>query len=298
MRLAGKVAIITGAASGNGREIALRFAQEGADLVLPDTYFDGADGLCSLLQVYGRRAFATRTDVSVKAEVDAMLDRVVAELGRIDVLVANANVKAAAPFLELPEEDWDRCLAVNLKGVFLCAQAAAWQMVRQGTGGAIVTVASTLAEMGAAQGAAYAASKGGVAALTRSMAMALAPYDIRVNAVAPGLTDTTMTPLLGNFHRRVIEERVPLERYATPADVAAVALFLASSDAASFTGAVIPVDAGLTAGFYHAPTARSAVTATMEKIAAGMGSGPHPVRSAHDTPSPDNGRGGAQAGGG
>src|SRR5215208_955437 len=181
MRLAGKVAIITGAASGNGREIALRFAQEGADLVLPDTYFDGAEGLCSLLQVYGRRAFATRTDVSVKAEVDAMVDRVVAELGRIDVLVANAN----------------------LKGVFLCAQAAAWQMVRQGTGGAIVTVASTLAEMGAAQGAAYAASKGGVAALTRSMAMALAPSDIRVNAVAPGLTDTTMTPLIGNFHRRV-----------------------------------------------------------------------------------------------
>jgi 3-oxoacyl-[acyl-carrier protein] reductase len=267
MRLAGKVAIITGAASGNGREIALRFAQEGADLVLPDTYFDGADGLCSLLQVYGRRAFATRTDVSVKAEVDAMVERVVADLGRIDILVANANVKAAAPFLELAEEDWDRCIAVNLKGVFLCAQAVARQMVRQGFGGCIVTVGSVLGEYGGSEAAAFGASKGGVAALTRSMAVALAPYDIRVNAVAPGLTDTTMTPLLGNFHRKVVEDRTPLERYGHPGDVAAAVTFLASTDASFLTGTVLPVDGGFTAGFYHAPAARASVTATMEKLA-------------------------------
>src|SRR5215208_3088908 len=171
MRLAGKVAIITGAASGNGREIALRFAQEGADLVLPDIYFNGADGLCSLLSVQGRRCFATQTDVSNKQEVDQMIATTVREMGRIDIMVANAGIQISRPFLDITEEEWDRVIDVNLKGVFLCGQAAARQMVAQGDDGCIINIASIMAEVGASGAAAYAASKGGVVQLTKSMAI-------------------------------------------------------------------------------------------------------------------------------
>ena len=272
MRLAGKVAVITGAASGNGREIALRFAQEGADLVLPDVYYDGADGLCSLLQVYGRRAFATRTDVSVKADVDELIATVVRELGRIDILVANANVKAAAPFLDIAEEDWDRTMAVNLKGVFLCGQAVARQMIAQGGGGCIINIASVLARFGTADAAAYAASKGGVEALTKSMALALAPWEIRVNAIAHSFTDVDYLPLIGAPHaRRLAEERTPQERFGTATDVAAVAAFLASTDAAFITGSTITTDGGLTAGLFSAQAARAAATAAAEAAAAAAG---------------------------
>jgi glucose 1-dehydrogenase len=264
MRLAGKVAVITGAASGNGREIALRFAQEGADLVLPDIYYNGAEGVCTLLRVYGRRAIATQTDVSKKAEVDAMIATAVREMGRIDIIVANAGIQIGRPFLDLAEEDWDRVIDVNLKGVFLCSQAAARQMVAQGDGGCIITIASIMAQVGAAGAAAYAASKGGVVQLTKSMAIALAPHDIRVNAIAPGFIDTAMTEVLGAPVKKMLEDRTPQERFGHPADVAAVAAFLASTDAGFITGSTITTDGGFTAGFYSAQAARAAATAAAE----------------------------------
>lgn len=267
MRLAGKVAVITGAASGNGRETALRFAQEGADLVLPDVYYNGAEGLCTLLRVSGRRCIATQTDVSVKAEVDAMIATAVEEMGRIDIMVANAGIQIGKPFLELTEADWDRVIGVNLKGVFLCGQAAARQMVAQGNGGCIINIASIMATVGAAGAAAYAASKGGVVQLTKSMAIALAPQEIRVNAIAPGFIDTSMTEVLGAPLKKMIEDRTPQERFGHPADVANVAAFLASSDAAFITGSTIYTDGGFTAGFYSAQAARAAATAAAEAAA-------------------------------
>jgi glucose 1-dehydrogenase len=272
MRLAGKVAVITGAASGNGREIALRFAQEGADLVLPDIYYNGAEGLCTLLRVYGRRCIATQTDVSKKAEVDEMIATAVQEMGRIDIMVANAGIQIGRPFLDLTEEEWDRVIAVNLKGVFLCGQAAARQMVAQGAGGSIITIASVMAQIGASGAAAYAASKGGVVQLTKSMAIALAPYDIRVNAIAPGVIDIAMADVFGAPRRKMIEDRTPQERFGHPADVAAVAAFLGSSESAFITGSTITVDGGLTAGFFSADAARAAATAAAEAAAERCGS--------------------------
>lgn len=283
MRLAGKVAVITGASSGNGREIALRFAQDGADLVLPDRYFNGADGVCSLLQVYGRCCFATETDISVKAEVEAMVERTVREMGRIDILVASANVKAGAPFLELAEHDWNRSIDVNLTGTFLTCQAVARQMVAQGTGGCIITIASVLAERGFADAAAYAASKAGVQALTRTMAVALAPYEIRVNAIAPSFTDVDIMPVLGVPVPRMVEERTPLERLGLPGDIASAASFLASADAGFITGTTLTVDGGFSAGFYSAQLVRAQQTAAAER-AAGLAPTPgppsHPLRAA------------------
>ncbi|MGH2585751.1 MAG: SDR family NAD(P)-dependent oxidoreductase, partial [Dehalococcoidia bacterium] len=271
MRLAGKVAVITGAASGNGREIALRFAQEGADLVLPDVYYNGAEGVCTLLRLYGRRAIATQTDVSKKAEVNEMITTAVQEMGRIDIMVANAGIQIGRPFLELTEEEWDNVIDVNLKGVFLCGQAAARQMVAQGGGGCIINIASIMAEVGAAGAAAYAASKGGVVQLTKSMAIALAPHEIRVNAIAPGFIDTSMTEVLAAPLKRMIEERTPQERFGHPTDVANAAAFVASLDAGFMTGSVLTIDGGFTAGFFSAQAARTAATAAAERAA-----GPHP----------------------
>jgi NAD(P)-dependent dehydrogenase (short-subunit alcohol dehydrogenase family) len=253
MRLSEKRALVTGAASGNGRAMAVRFAQEGADIVVADVDDRGAEETASMVREYGRRAVITHTDVRSSADCREAVEAAVREFGGLDIVVANAGVGAGGPFLTLSEEDWDRVIDVNLKGVFLTCQAAARRMVEQGNGGRIITIASIMAEMGAAGSAGYCASKGGVKLLTKSMAIALAPYNITVNAIGPGYIETNMTePGFRNFPERKawLVDRTPQERIGKPEDVAALATFLASDEAGFMTGSISFTDGGFTAGQY------------------------------------------------
>src|SRR5947199_8973909 len=192
----------------------------------------------------GRRATLVQGDVSVPAHAEAIVVTVARELGGVDVLVNNAGVFPRVPFLEMKEGDWDYVLDVNLKGSFLCAQAAARLMVAQRRAGAIVNLAST-AVRGAMLGVHYSASKSGVVGMTRAMALALAPHGIRVNAIAPGLTDTAQ-PRYGNTEEQLAARarEIPLGRMAQPDEIARVAVFLASDEASQVTGALLHVNGG------------------------------------------------------
>jgi NAD(P)-dependent dehydrogenase (short-subunit alcohol dehydrogenase family) len=245
MRLRGKVALVTGAQQGIGRGIALAFAREGADVAV--NYLDdraAAETVMQQVRAAGRRSALVQTDVARPAEVETMVARVRDELGAIDVLVNNAGVYPRVPFLAMRETDWDLVLDVNLKGGFFCAQAAAQAMIDGGRRGTIINMASQ-AIRGAVRGVHYSASKGGVVAMTRAMALELAPHGIRVNAIAPGLTDTAQ-PRYGNSEEELamMASAVPLGRMAQPDDIAAVAVFLASDDARHVTGQTVHVNGG------------------------------------------------------
>jgi 3-oxoacyl-[acyl-carrier protein] reductase len=246
MRLAGKTALVTGAQQGIGRAIALALAQAGADVAV--NYLDdraAAEGVAAEVKGAGRRAVVIQGDVSRAAEARAMVEAAVARLGALDVLVNNAGVFPRSEFLELTEEQWDHVLGVNLKGGFLCAQAAARAMVAGGRRGAIVNISSS-AIRGDARGVHYSASKAGVLGMTRAMALALAPHGIRVNAIAPGLTDTAQ-PRYGNTEEQIAARarEIPLGRMAQPDEIARVVVFLASEAAGWITGELIHVNGGL-----------------------------------------------------
>jgi NAD(P)-dependent dehydrogenase (short-subunit alcohol dehydrogenase family) len=245
MRLSGKVALVTGAQQGIGRAIAVALARDGADVgvnFLDDA--DRAERVADEIRSLGRRALAVQADVAQAASVEAMVAAVVDALGPPEVLVNNAGVFPRASFLELQEREWDHVLGVNLKGSFLCAQAVARALVTGGRPGAIVNVSSS-AVRGDARGVHYSASKAGVVGLTRAMALALAPHRIRVNAIAPGLTDTQQ-PRYGNTEEQlaVRAREIPLGRMAQPEEIATVAVFLASSEACWITGELIHVNGG------------------------------------------------------
>jgi NAD(P)-dependent dehydrogenase (short-subunit alcohol dehydrogenase family) len=246
MRLAGQVALVTGAQQGIGRAIAVALAQDGADVGI--NYLDdrsGADEVAAKIRGTGRRACLVPGDVSRTGDADAMVTKVAGELGAPTILVNNAGVFPRVEFLAMTESDWDHVLDVNLKGSFLCAQAAARRMVEAGRGGAIVNLAS-VAMRGAPLGVHYSASKAGVMGLTRAMALALAPHRIRVNAIAPGLTDTAQ-PRYGNTEAELVEmgRQIPLGgRMATPEEIARVAVFLAAEDSGWITGQTIHVNGG------------------------------------------------------
>jgi NAD(P)-dependent dehydrogenase (short-subunit alcohol dehydrogenase family) len=245
VRLAGKRALVTGAQQGIGRAVALALAREGADVAV--NFLDdraAAEAVAGEARALGRRALVVQADVARRAEVEAMVAAVVAGLGPPDVLVNNAGVFPRSPFLELDEGEWDHVLGVNLKGSFLTAQAAARAMVAAGRPGAIVNLASS-AVRGDPRGVHYSSSKAGVVGLTRAMALALAPHGIRVNAIAPGLTDTAQ-PRYGNTEAQIAARarEVPLGRMAQPDEIARVAVFLASDDAAFVTGEVVHANGG------------------------------------------------------
>ncbi len=245
MRLSGKVALVTGAQQGIGRAIAVALAGEGADVAV-NFLDDRAAGerVAGLVRDLGRKAIAVEGDVARIRDVEAMVAAVGGAFGPPDILVNNAGVFPRSEFLELAEREWDHVLGVNLKGSFLCAQAAARALVAAGRPGAIVNISSS-AIRGDARGVHYSASKAGVLGLTRAMALALAPHRIRVNAIAPGLTNTAQ-PRYGNTEEQIAARArdIPLGRMAEPEEIARIAVFLASDDAGWMTGELVHVNGG------------------------------------------------------
>ena len=246
--LDGQVAIVTGAGTGIGRETARLFAAEGAVVALGDIQADGVETVARAISAGGGRASAMAVDVGDAAQVNAFVERIVAEFGRLDIMVANAGIAHSAPFLDHPEAQWQRVLRVNLTGVFLCCQAAARQMVKQGDGGRIISVASINAFRGVENLVGYNAAKAGVVELTKTMAVELAAHGITANAVAPAQIDTRLTRTLPEEARQRRVDRIPLGRFGEPEDVARAALFLASDDARYITGHTLAVDGGYLAG--------------------------------------------------
>ena len=246
MRLQDKVAIVTGAGSGNGRGIALRLAEEGARVVVADVNEAGAAETVALIEAAGGQARVVRADVSRREQVEELVKAALAGFGQIDILVNNAGVESMRPFLELPEAEWDRIMGVNLKGPFLCSQLAAREMAQAGRGGKIINIGSICSAVALAGEAHYIASKGGVLMLTKAMAIDLAPYNINVNAVGPGVIETAMTANSLSTPERVemFYNHIPLKRIGQPRDVANAVLFLASTEADYITGTILYVDGG------------------------------------------------------
>ena len=251
MRLKDRVAIVTGAAKGIGKGIATVFSKEGARVVVVDWDADAGEGTAGEIRRSGGEAIFVRCDVSDEQQVRAMVQAALDAYGRIDILVNNAGIGVYKSVLDATSEDWDRCLAVNLKGVFLCSKYVIPHMQAVGKG-AIVNISSVHAHATVNGVAPYAASKGGVTALTRNMAIDYGPT-IRVNAIAPGWV---LTPLIQSIfdsypdpqeQRRIVEQRQVMKRIGQPEDIGYAAAFLARDEASFITGTQLFVDGGLTA---------------------------------------------------
>ena len=253
-RLAGKVALITGAGSGIGRASAELFAAEGAAVAVVDLRADAAQETVEKIGADGGRALALAADVTDAAAIEAAVSRTVEGLGRLDVVYNNAGIGSAGSVADAAEDDWDRCLAINAKGTFLTSRAAIPHLEASGAG-AIINQGSVAALVGVANFAAYCAAKGAVVALTRSMAVDLAPRGIRVNVICPGTVFTPlMEPMLtarggGDMAKglAMTVAKYPVGRLGSPEDIARVALFLAGDEAAFVTGATFTADGGMTA---------------------------------------------------
>jgi len=263
MLLAGKVAIVTGAAQGIGQACAVRLAREGAKVALCDVNIAAGDRAVMAIQASGATAVHVPGDVAKTGDVDKVVAATLQAFGQIDVLVNNAGVVDDAPFLDLTIGEFDRVLGINLRGAFLMGQAVARQMVKQGKGkggisaGAIVNMSSINEKFALPDHVAYSISKGGISQLTKAMAIALAPLGIRVNAVGPGTIDT---PLLESvikdkgFRTKVLS-RTPLGRFGRPEEVAAIVAWLASDEASYVTGTTIFADGGRLPLNYVVPVA-------------------------------------------
>ena len=250
--LSGKVAIVTGARRGIGRGIALALAEAGADVVVSDINLEDCQKVVGEIEVLDRKGLAVKCDVTQKLEVEEMVSKTVEEFGKVDILVNNAGIYAPKPFLELTEAEWDRTIDIDLKGQFLCAQAAAKEMAKNRWGRIIniASIASGQVGTGVLASAHYCAAKGGVTGMTEALALELAPMGIRVNAVGPGAIDTPMTK--GAFADEQTKKgflaRVPVGRIGQPEDIAGMVVYLASDEADYVTGATIFIDGGYLAG--------------------------------------------------
>jgi NAD(P)-dependent dehydrogenase (short-subunit alcohol dehydrogenase family) len=269
--LAGKVAFITGAGSGIGRGIAERLARDGADVFIADVDVEGAELTANLVTQLGRRAGVVRANVAAPAQMAKAVDACVAELGRLDIAVANAGIGRGGPVLELALKDWQDQLDVNLTGVFLTVQACARKMIELGNGGRIVCISSLAAENTGPGMWAYSATKAGVSIMVRGWAQELGPAGITVNAIGPGVIETPLAEGLageaGGAIRQGLEARTPVGRVGVPADIAGLVSFMAGPDGAFMSGAYVLMDGGLRdarAGWEPEP---AAVT-ELERIAA------------------------------
>ncbi len=250
MTLEGKTAIVTGGAHGLGRAIALRLADDGADVMVADLLGGDAESVADEVRALGRSAASFEVDVSDAGAVGAMVMATVEAFGSIDILINDAGVSGESALLEMEESFWDRIMAVNLKGNFLCSQAVARQMVAQGEGGRIVNITSTAGANARPGASAYASSKAGIIQFTKVLALELGSEGITVNAVGPGmtLTGSEVKPAPSDDYQKAFVGQVPMGRPGAPADIAAAVAFLASGDAAYINGQVIFVDGGYSAG--------------------------------------------------
>lgn len=244
-RLAGNRAIVTGSSRGIGRSIALRFAEEGADVVVNCDQSEGeAEEVVKLIRKMGRKSILVLADVRKADDCTRLVDIAVKELGGIDVLVNNAGITKDALLANVSSDDWNDVISVNLTGTMNCCKAAVEHMRKQ-RGGRIINISSVIGEMGNIGQTTYSASKAGVIGITKTLARELARDGILVNAIAPGFTDTAMVRRIPDEIKDKILKQIPLRRFGDPVEIANVAVFLASKEASYITGQVIGVNGGL-----------------------------------------------------
>ncbi len=248
MRLQGKVAIITGAATGIGRAMAIALAGEGAAVTIDYVGKpDAANEVVSTIEQAGGKALAVEADVSQAGQVQSLVAQTVGAFGKLDVLINNAGIEEKHPFLEMPFEAWTKIIAVNLTGPWLGSQEAAKQMVAQGNGGRIINISSVHEDLPMPTNAPYCAAKGGLRMLMRTIAVELAPHGITVNNIAPGAIYTPIDADIEanpDLEKQLMAE-IPLGRWGKPEEVAALAIYLASDDAAYVTGSTYIIDGGM-----------------------------------------------------
>ena len=244
MELSGKVALVTGAAQGIGKAIAMLLARNEADVVVSDINLEKAQETANEIQGMGRRSVAIKVNVADLKDVERMVEAIVEQFGRIDILVNNAGITRDRLILRMTEEDWDAVLDVNLKGTFNCTKAAIRYMSKQKSG-KIVSIASVSGEMGNPGQANYAASKAGVIGFTKTIAREFAGRGINVNAIAPGYIQTPMTDAVPEKAKEELKRMIPMERLGKPEDVAQAVLFLVSENSSYITGQVLNVNGGI-----------------------------------------------------
>jgi 3-oxoacyl-[acyl-carrier protein] reductase len=243
-QLENQIAVVTGAGRGIGRAIALKFAVEGADIVAVDLKTDFVQETVEEARKLGRKAWAVAANVAEAASVEAAVEQILKEAGRVDILVNNAGITKDGLLMRMSEADWDAVLDINLKGTFLFTKAFSRAFVKQRSG-RIVNIASVIGLIGNAGQCNYAASKAGVIGFTKSVARELASRGVTANAIAPGFIETKMTEALGSEARAVLLKQIPLASLGQPGDVAEAALFFASPAARYITGQVLAVDGGM-----------------------------------------------------
>ena len=245
MKLAGKKAIVTGAAAGIGKSIALALADEGADVVIADVQTEKALKVAQEIQTKGRKSLAITCDVGDSAQVDRMVQQAYEFLGGLHILVNNAAVISSGSFWEVSDETWNKIIRNNLSSVFYCSRAAAKLMMAQKQGGRIINMSSIHATLSEPSAGPYTAAKGGIEAMARTMATELAPFKILVNCIAPGATYSELTtPMYTDSVKAALFQRVPLREIAQPEWIAAGVVFIASEDARYMTGQVLTLDGG------------------------------------------------------